>query len=149
MNKVVTSALFLLAAIGFFIASFFMPTFEEFSNNFTNPTTFPKLLSGFFIFVSAGHLLYVIRQNKTARESSKFTFTRKQLILLGILTVYLIVLPIVHFIPATIAFMLILTAFLLPDGERKKGMVIGAVITAVLISAIYYLFAVQLNVFLP
>ena len=147
MNKVFISVLFLLASIGFFIASFYMPTFVEFSNNFTNPTTFPKLLSGFFVFISAGHLYYIIRNDKTCNE--KIILTKKQIILLLILTLYIIALPLIHFIPATILFMLTLTAFLLPEGEKKKGMLIGGAITVVLISIIYYLFVIQLNVFLP
>ncbi len=142
--------MFVLASAGFFIAALLMPTFDEYTQ-FTTPATFPKMLSGFFLFISLGHLLYTIRKNKEGPRSSQagIGISRRQAVLLFILTCYLILLPMIHFILSTILFMVILTFYLLPADAKKKGMIIGVSITAVLLCLIYYLFEIQLNVSLP
>ena len=114
----------------------------------TSPYLFPTLISVFGLLLTFSLIMDGLQELRAGEVKKKDTGSKKNLVgvlvLIGASVAYYILLPILHFIPATIIF---LTGLFIYLGERKWWKIaLLAVITTV---AIYALFGKGLNVRLP
>jgi len=72
---------------------------------------------------------------------------KRRLITLGLFTIYLFLLPVFGFLPASFGFMIIATAILSPN--RRKDLPIAAAIAAGVVGVCYLVFVQWLQFYLP
>jgi hypothetical protein len=125
------------------VAAFFLPTFEYGS---TGPATFPKAISSMSILISAGFLLNSLKHRNTG-ESLLPDLQQAGVLLLFL--AYVVIMPIIGFMPSSFVFMVVLSLYLSEPGKRLKSLPVSLISTTVVLAIIYCIFAVQLNVFLP
>lgn len=116
----------------------------------TSPYLFPTLVSAFGILLALSLLADTLHELHTPEKAAEPTKpaelkqVRSVLVLIGASLVYYVLLPVITFIPATLAFLLALFIYL---GERTwwKLLLLAGITTG----AIYILFGIFLNVRLP
>ena len=114
----------------------------------TSPYLFPVLISVFGLLLTVSLIMDGVQELRSGEVKKKDTGSKKNLfgvlVLIAVSLAYYILLPILHFIAATIIFLAVLFVYL---GERKWWKIaLMSVITAL---AIYVLFGMGLNVRLP
>lgn len=112
-----------------------------------SPYLFPTLLAVFGLLLTASLVADAfteLRQQETAGKSGEKKHLPGVLIVIAAALAYYVLMPILHFIPAT---MLFLAALFLYMGERKWWRLI--LLTVLTTAAIYLLFGVALRVRLP
>lgn len=113
----------------------------------TSPFLFPTLIAVFGLLLTVSLVTDALRERRTGEGLEKSGGGKNPvgvLVLIGAAVAYYFLLPILHFIPATVLFLAGLFLYL---GERKWWkIVLLSVITTVLV---YELFGVALHVRLP
>ena len=113
----------------------------------TSPYLFPVLLCSFGLLLALSLVADALRERKTAPEAvgeKKGSMLVKVLVTIAIAFAYYYLLPVLHFIPATILFLLGLMVFY---GVRKWYVLL--LVSAITSGAIYALFGMALHVRLP
>ncbi len=113
-----------------------------------SPYLFPALLSVFLFLLSLSLFAEGRRQStsrgKTDSTAKKAADYRGVLVTIAASVLYVALMPVIHFLPATVLFLAGMLCYL---GERRRWLVgLLSVGTSV---AIYVLFALMLNVMLP
>ena len=138
-----------LCAAGLLIYSLYHHYFDRNTSEWkTSPYLFPTLISVFGLLLTVSLFTDGLQELRSGEVKKKDAGTNKNLagvlVLIAASLIYYFLLPILHFIPATIIFLAALFIYL---GERKWWKIaLLAVITTV---AIYVLFGKGLNVRLP
>ena len=113
-----------------------------------SPYLFPTLISVFGFLLAVSLFADARREVRKLNEETSEPAVKKNwigvLILIGAAILYYILLPIIHFIPATILFLLGLFIYL---GERKWWKL--ALLSVLTTAAVYVLFGIALKVHLP
>lgn len=114
-----------------------------------SPFLFPVLISVFGLLLTISLIADARREQKAAEDTGEKPAKEKHnlpgaLILIGASIVYYFILPVLHFIPATILYLAGLFVYL---GERKWWKVI--LLSVITTAAIFLLFGKGLNVRLP
>lgn len=115
----------------------------------TSPFLFPTLISVFGLMLVASLLADAFQDMKAAdaaagEEEGGKKNTKGALVFIAASILYYVVLPLIHFIPATILYLAGLFIYL---GERKWWKIL--VLSVITAGAVYVLFGMGLNVRLP
>jgi len=114
----------------------------------TSPYLFPVLISVFGLLLTVSLIADGLKEMRSGEVEKKDTGSKKNLVgvlvLIAASLAYYFLLPILHFIPATIIFLVALFLYL---GERKWWKI--ALLAVITTLAIYALFGKGLNVRLP
>lgn len=114
----------------------------------TSPFLFPTLIAVFGLLLTLSLVADALRELRAGEGAGTKSGSGKNLVgvlvLIGAAVVYYFLLPLLHFIPATILF---LTGLFLYLGERKWWKI--ALLSVITTVAIYALFGMMLNVRFP
>lgn len=116
----------------------------------TSPYLFPVLIAVFGVLLAASLCADALRGARAAETADAAKQKMKMrdrvgvLVFIGISVVYYVLLPVVHFIPATILY---LASLFFAFGERKWWKL--ALLSVAVTGAVYALFGIGLNVRLP
>ena len=143
-----------ISAVVLILASIFMiyetSQMEELAYQLLSNKMFPYVTFGFVIVLSLGLLAstFVPSMEVTLPEGYwRRIVGRRRMITLGLFCLYLFLMPVVGFLPASAGFILIVVATLSP--QPRRDLPIAAAITAGVIGIIYFVFVYWLQVFLP
>jgi len=134
----------LLGCFAYYIALSFT------SGSWDSPSIFPRLVSAVIIALS---IVTIIRTLKNTVKTSftsvkdivKFLLPTDVAVLLFLLVVYSVVLPIIHFIPASFLFMYIAMVYL----QRGRGLLKNAAISGLALACLVAIFRYIFLVILP
>ena len=136
-----------LCSAGLLIYSLYHHYFDKNTSEWkTSPFLFPTLIAVFGLLLTVSLVTDALRELRTGQEPEKQSGKNLVgvLVLIGAAVAYYFLLPVLHFIPATILFLAGLFLYL---GERKWWKIaLLSVVTTVLV---YGLFGVALHVRLP
>ena len=114
----------------------------------TSPFLFPTLIAVFGLLLTVSLVTDALRERRAGEAPEKAGGSGKNpvgvLVLIGAAVAYYFLLPILHFVPATILFLAGLFLYL---GERKWWKI--ALLSVITAGAVYGLFGVALHVRLP
>ncbi len=138
-----------LCAAGLLAYSLYHHYFDKNTSDWkTSPYLFPTLISVFGLLLTVSLVMDALQELRSGEAVKKDTGSKRNLVgvlvLIGASLAYYFLLPILHFIPATIIFLAALFLYL---GERKWWKI--ALLSVIAAVAIYLLFGVALNVRLP
>jgi len=110
------------------------------------PSVFPKLASAIIMLCSAYSFVKALKRKKPGPDSHIFNFLlpKDVLVILCGLIVYCILMPKVHFIPASYAFMALGMIYLHRGKKIVQSLIISAGVLAVLVIIFRYIFLVLL-----
>ena len=143
MAQVIVAVFCVLVSLAALAASFYLPSF---SYGFTGPATFPKAIAGLSLFISLGYLTNCLRAGPV---TVRLLPDRRQAGLVALFLLYVVMMPFAGFFTSSFAFSVILTAHLTPTGERWKTLPVSLGLTLCTLGLIYFVFVINLNVFLP
>lgn len=125
-------------------------SFAGFRFGHTGPATFPRIILLFLGAICLMALAQVWLKRNAARQFKSEVITKGQIIFFMIVLIYLAAIPIIHFFPATMAFLLVVVWYLNPNAGRiKKELPKMVIATGLTAAAIWYIFAEKLDVFFP
>lgn len=138
-----------LCATALLIYSLYHHYFDRNTSDWkTSPYLFPTLISVFGLLLTVSLIMDGLQELRSGEEKKKNTGSKRNLtgvlVLIAASLVYYLLMPILHFIPATILFLAALFIYL---GERKWWKI--ALLAVITTLAIYALFGKGLNVRLP
>ena len=114
----------------------------------TSPFLFPVLISVFGLLLAASLMADAVHELRAPEDAEKAEDGRHNLVgalvFIGASIAYYLLMPLIHFIPATILFLAGLFVYL---GERKWWKI--ALLAVITTGAVYALFGLGLNVRLP
>lgn len=137
-----------LCSVGLLIYSLYHHHFDRNTSEWkTSPFLFPTLISVFGLLLTFSLVMDALRECRSG-EGEKKAGGKKDpigvLVLIAAALAYYFLMPLVHFVPATVLFLAFLFVYL---GERKWWMI--ALLSVVTAGAIYVLFGLALHVRLP
>ncbi|HHX58969.1 MAG: tripartite tricarboxylate transporter TctB family protein [Synergistaceae bacterium] len=131
---------FLLGALGYYFA------LDMTSGEYSSPSVFPKLASTLIMACSAFNFYKALRKEK--REASVtltgYLLPMDVVVVLVLLVAYCFILPRLHFVASSYAFMVIGMVYLQRGKNIIRALLISAVSLAVLVAVFRYLFLVIL-----
>jgi len=137
-----------ICSIGLLIYSLYHHYFDRNTSEWKmSPYLFPTLISvfGFLLAISLlADALHELRDTREAETDAKAKNLPGVLVLVGASVLYDILLPVIHFIPATVLYLLGLFLYL---GERKWWKL--ALLSVLTTLVVYALFGLGLHVRLP
>ena len=138
-----------LCSVVLLIYSLYHHNFDNNTSDWkTSPYLFPVLISVFGLLLTVSLIMDGLQEMRSGEEKKKDTGSKRNLVgvlvLIAASLAYYFLLPILHFIAATIIFLAALFIYL---GERKWWKI--ALLAVVTTLAIYALFGMGLNVRLP
>lgn len=117
------------------------------SDSYSSPSVFPKITSSIIILCGIITLFKSVRRNPPAKDSPgalQYLLPRDVFVIIGMLLVYCLVLPILHFIPASYLFMVAGMVYLHRGKNIVRCLVYSAIALLVLVLVFRYLFLVIL-----
>lgn len=114
------------------------------------PLFFPYILMGIITFLAVCLVIKSIEIN-TSQKGTNTTINREALFLQGVAVVlllgYLLLLPVISYIPATMAFLAAAMIFL--GGTSRKNVITSTIVSCTVTGVLYLIFAKVLRLFLP
>ncbi len=132
---------FIIGALGYYFA------LDMTSGEYSSPSVFPKLASTIIMVCSAVNFLRTLRRERpeaSAPSLAKFLLPGDVVVVLVLLTAYCILLPRLHFIASSFAFLVAGMVYLQRGKNVIRAIVISAASLAVLVAIFRYLFLVIL-----
>jgi len=120
------------------------------SGTWDSPSIFPRLVSALIVVLSIVTIFRTIKNTvkpsfTSMKDIAKFLLPADVAVLLFMLTVYSVVLPIIHFIPASFLFMYIAMVYL----QRGRGLLKSAAISGLALACLVAIFRYIFLVILP
>jgi hypothetical protein len=131
----------LLGVLGYYFA------LDMTSNSYSAPSVFPKIASLGIMACGAVSLVKAIRREKAPpgwNALSRFLLPKDVLFVLGMLVVYCLALPYLHFIPSSYLFMAVGMVWLHRGKKILQSLIVSAGTLAVLVAVFRYVFLVIL-----
>ena len=136
-----------IAALGFFLGAFgYYFALDMTSGEYSSPSVFPKLASTLIMACSAVNFFKALRRKKPEASSTLIGYLLPidVVVVLVLLVAYCFVLPRLHFIVSSYAFMVIGMVYLQRWKNIVRALLISAASLAVLVAVFRYLFLVIL-----
>lgn len=132
--------MFALGALGYYFA------LDMTSGEYSSPSVFPKLASVIIMAGSAYNFLKALKRGKGVFSDGlvKYLLPADVVVIVLLLVGYCIVLPHLHFIPSSYAFMVIAMVYLQRGKKIPQALIISALFLALLVAVFRYLFLVIL-----
>ncbi len=117
------------------------------SDSYSSPSVFPKIASVIIMACGIVSLTKALRRAKPPAGSEtlvQYLLPRDVVFVIGMLVVYCIALPTVHFIPSSYVFMVVGMIYLHRGRKILQSLIISAVALALLVAVFRYVFLVIL-----
>lgn len=136
----IAAIMFLIGALGYFFA------LDMTSGEYSSPSVFPKLASTVIMACSAINFFKAVRREKpeSAATLTGYLLPMDVVVVVLLLVAYCVVLPRLHFVASSYAFMVIGMVYLQRGKNIVRALLISALSLAVLVAVFRYLFLVIL-----
>jgi putative tricarboxylic transport membrane protein len=149
-KEAIYGVIFLIVAAAYYGASFSIKVYHGYGDTGIDSRFFPQLLAIFLMALSALQLIHGLKLAKAASQTadSKGTmFGLKVILTIGLIVVYIMLMPTVGFLIMTTLYLFCQIILLMPS--ETKNYLLAAKIAVIFSVGVYFLFVQGLSLILP
>jgi hypothetical protein len=149
-QEAIYGVIFLIVAAAYYGASFSINVYHGYGDTGIDSRFFPQLLAIFLLILSALQIIHGLKLARTASrsaDSQKSMFGLKVILTIGLIAVYILLMPVVGFLIMTALYLFCQIVLLMPPDI--KNYLLAAEIAVVFSVGVYFLFVQGLTLILP